>query len=147
MRTIQWRPSRNGARMLSVVWTELYINKLNVCVWIISRFMHLIVMTEGFYIIWDSHGCFNVSRMLRHNQIHTCASVYVHTCTWTLCRFSTVTTHTHTHKWHWLKENVDTNVSLSLFKPRIISSGKVKVDLIFCLVFIKQLLHYFILHN
>lgn len=32
-------------------------------------------------------------------------------------------------------------------KPCIISSGKVKVDLIFCLVLIKQLLHYLISHN
>lgn len=38
-----------------------------------------------------------------------------------------------------------TNGSLST--AQTISSGKVKVDLIFCLVLIKQLLHYLISHN
>lgn len=48
---------------------------------------------------------------------------------------------------HKDSQTQQTNSSLSTAQPYIISSGKVKVDLIFCLVLIKQLLHYLISHN
>lgn len=48
---------------------------------------------------------------------------------------------------HKDSQTEQTNSSLSTAPLYIISSGKVKADLIFCLVLIKQLLHYLISHN
>lgn len=82
--------SNMNAKTLSIDINNLCVCEYKICV------SHCVnVMTEGFYTLFETtmtaltcHACYGTIR-------HTCASVYVHKCTWTLCRFSTVTSHTH----------------------------------------------------